>query len=318
MNNKPLVSIVTPFFNAGKFIREMIESVLAQTYEHWELILIDDGSTDDSTHIALKIAELYTEKIRYFEHDGHRNHGTSASINLGISKAKGEYFSFLDADDIWLPQYLERLVLILEAIPDAAMVYSPAYIWRPYASDRDSIQNLGVKLDRLFMPLTLIAHWLQNEGATPCTGATLVRRRVIEHIGGWEVSFRGMYDDQVFYFKICIEAPIFVSSEIGFRYRRHPESMCVIAGKTGEHYATRLIFLEWVETYLSRKKGSNIKVWAILKKELLPYRHPFLFCLLKGRTSIRSLLHCIIPFIPMRVRLAIKAVLIFFFDIDSE
>jgi glycosyltransferase involved in cell wall biosynthesis len=324
MNNKPIVSVIISFLNAEKFIRETIESVLAQTYENWELLFVDDGSTDNSTYVAKEFAKSNPEKIYYFEHDDHRNHGTSASINLGIAKARGDLFSFLNADDIWLPQYLEQLVSILESFSEAAMVYSPAHIWRNwkgtldvYGRD-DSIQNLGVKLDRLFMPLTLLAHWLQDEGSTPCTGATLVRRAAIERIGGWEENFRGMYDDQVFYSKICSEAPVFVSSEIGFWYRRHPESMCVIAGKTGDHYAKRFTFLEWVETYLSKKRVKNITVWAILKKELLPYRHPFLYCLVKERKSIRGLLHCILPVIPKQVKHGIKIILMLFFEIDIE
>ena len=288
MTGKPLVSIVTPFLNAEEFIRETIESVFAQTFENWELVLVDDGSTDNSTNIARKFAELYPEKIRYLEHNGHRNHGISASINLGISKARGEYFSFLDADDVWLPQYLERSVSILESFPEAAMVYSPAQIWRSWTGNpddiqRDSIQKLGIKPDRLFMPLTLITHFLQNEGSTPCTGTTMVRRSAIECVGGWETAFPGMYDDQVFYLKICIEAPVYVFSECGFRYRRHPRSMCVIAGKTGDHYTARFAFLKWLETYLYRKRIKNLKVWAILKKELLPYRHPTLHQLMKQK-----------------------------------
>src|SRR5829696_811917 len=102
MNSKPLVSSVMIFFNAERFIREAIESVFAQTYDNWELLLVDDGSTDDSTQIALHYAEQYPERVRYLEHPGHQNRGMSASRNLGVSQAKGEYIALLDADDVWL------------------------------------------------------------------------------------------------------------------------------------------------------------------------------------------------------------------------
>src|SRR5437773_4242914 len=99
MTNKPLVSVIIIFLNAEKFIEEAIESVLAQTYDHWELLLVDDGSIDSSTEIALRYAEQYPGKVNYLEHEGHQNRGMSASCNLGIRNTKGEYIAFLDVDD---------------------------------------------------------------------------------------------------------------------------------------------------------------------------------------------------------------------------
>ena len=101
MSDKQLVSCIIIFFNAEKFLGEAIESVFAQTYKNWELLLVDDGSTDDSTTIALNYAEQYPEKVCYLEHEGHQNRGMSATRNLGIRLATGEYIAFLDADDIW-------------------------------------------------------------------------------------------------------------------------------------------------------------------------------------------------------------------------
>src|SRR5215218_6539451 len=93
-----LVSIVTNFLDAERFIQETIKSVFAQTYENWELLLVDDGSTDGSTQIALQYSKQYPEKVRYLEHPGHQNRGASASRNLGMVHARGEYIAFLDAD----------------------------------------------------------------------------------------------------------------------------------------------------------------------------------------------------------------------------
>ena len=88
MSSKPLVSVIVIFFNAEDFIQEAIESVFAQTYEHWELLLVDDGSTDKSRSIAERCAEQYPDKVRCLEHEGHQNRGMSASRNLGIDNAK--------------------------------------------------------------------------------------------------------------------------------------------------------------------------------------------------------------------------------------
>src|SRR5918999_1055965 len=115
MSSKPLVSVIMIFLNAEKFIEEAIESVFAQTYDSWELLLVDDGSTDDSTDIALRYAQQNPERVRYLEHDSHLNRGMSASRNLGITHAIGEYIAFLDADDVWLPHKLEQQVAILSS-----------------------------------------------------------------------------------------------------------------------------------------------------------------------------------------------------------
>src|ERR1044072_6648738 len=103
MNNKSLISIIIPFLNVEKFIEEAIESVLAQSYDEWELLLADDGSTDRSTEIAQRYARRYPEKVRYVEHEGHRNIGVCGARKLGLIKARGELIAFLDADDVWLP-----------------------------------------------------------------------------------------------------------------------------------------------------------------------------------------------------------------------
>ena len=95
MNSRPLVSVITIFFNEEKFIEDAVKSVFAQTYQDWELLLVDDGSTDKSTEIARRLAEQHPEKVRYLEHDGHKNRGMSASRNLGIRNADGEYHRFL-------------------------------------------------------------------------------------------------------------------------------------------------------------------------------------------------------------------------------
>lgn len=118
------VSVITPFLNAEPFLKETIESVLSQSYDAWELFLIDDGSTEGSTEIARGYAEQYPEKIYYLEHEGHRNLGPSASRNLGIVHARGEYIAFLDADDLWVPQRLEKQVSFLDAHPEIALLGS--------------------------------------------------------------------------------------------------------------------------------------------------------------------------------------------------
>ena len=114
----PLVSAVVIFLDERPFLAEAIESVKAQTYGNWELLLVDDGSTDGSSEVASQAAAAASGRVRYLQHAGHRNLGMSASRNLGIEQARGEYVAFLDGDDVWLPEKLERQVALLEARPE--------------------------------------------------------------------------------------------------------------------------------------------------------------------------------------------------------
>src|SRR5436309_13798317 len=125
MSNRPLVSVVIIFWNVNGFLKEAVDSLFAQTYHNWELLLVDDGSTDGSTTIARSYLDRHPRRVRYLEHAGHANCGMSASRNLGIRNARGAYIAFLDADDVWFSNILEEQIVILEAHPEAAMVYGP-------------------------------------------------------------------------------------------------------------------------------------------------------------------------------------------------
>ena len=280
MNRKPLVSTVMIFFNEEKFLPEAIESVFAQTYENWELLLVDDGSTDASTEIALRHAEQCPEKVRYLEHDGHHNRGASAARNLGISNAKGNYIAFLDADDVWLPHKLDQQVAILSSQPEAAMLCGATQWWyswtgNPQDAKRDHIRAVSVQPDTLVRPPKLLTLFLQNTNV-PCTCSVLLRREIIEATGGFEEAIRRVYTDQAFYAKVCLKAPVFVSDDCWDRYRQHPDSCCSVAKRTGEHHSAQLFYLNWLEAYLSAEGIKNSELWRALRKRQWPYRHPVL------------------------------------------
>ena len=110
MKNNELVSIVTPVYNAEKYLEETVKSVQAQTYENWELFLIDDGSKDDSLKIARKLAKS-DKRINVISID---NSGAAFARNIGISKASGRYLCFIDADDLWMNDKLEKQVAFMK------------------------------------------------------------------------------------------------------------------------------------------------------------------------------------------------------------
>jgi glycosyltransferase involved in cell wall biosynthesis len=279
LDHQPLVSIVTNFYNAERFIAETIESVITQTYSHWELLLVDDGSVDSSTQIALAYAKANSKRIRYFEHDGHANKGMSASRNLGIQQSKGEYLAFLDADDIWLPEKLHKQVTLLEANPEAGMLYGKTLYWfswtkRPKDEKRDFIPVPGVETDQLHLPPSLVAMFLEGTAAVPCPCSLLVRRTTALLIDGFNDSFLNLYEDQVFYAKICLHENVFVSSECLDYYRQHPDSSMAIAQRTHTEKLARAIFLKWFLDYLYTENLAYPELTEIAYKELWKVSYP--------------------------------------------
>jgi glycosyltransferase involved in cell wall biosynthesis len=276
--NLPLVSVIIIFLDEERFVQEAIESVFAQTYGHWELLLIDDGSKDASSQIARRYAEKNPGRVHYLEHEDHQNRGMSASRNLGLQHAKGEYIAFLDADDVWLPAKLERQLAIMRSEPAATMVCGPVQWWYSWTGNADDAQRDFVAAPScpasgtLLAPPQLLIRLLEHETVTTTSG--LLRREAVESVGGFEEIFHGLYEDQAFCAKLCLKAPVFVASECWYRWRKHPDSSCSVAVSTGQYGHARLAFLEWLEAYLHQHEITDSRVWSILRKELWRSRHP--------------------------------------------
>jgi glycosyltransferase involved in cell wall biosynthesis len=258
--------------DSQQFIEESIQSVFHQTYEFWELLLVDDGSVDASTEIALRYTKKYPHKVRYLQHKDHQNLGRSASRNLGISHAKGEYIAFLDADDVYLPHKLEHQVAILEFQPTVSMTYGGTEHWYSWNStledNQDSLDPIA-KIDStmLFEPPELLKLLLLRKSPSlPGICSVLIRRELVTKIGGFELSFSGMYDDQVFYSKIYSSEQILVSPECYSKYRQHQNSCCKTL-KEEEAYNTWRTFLNWLEAYLLAHQYQDSEIFKVLSRQ---------------------------------------------------
>lgn len=261
MATNQLVSVIIPFLNAGKFLQETIASVFAQTYEHWQLLLIDDGSSDESTGIAKSCAEEYPERVLYFDHPQHRNRGVCFSRNLGVKQATGDYVALLDADDVWLPHKLERQLAILRAHPTAGLVFGVSQYWVSWTGEperNDTLPALGIEPDTLFRPPSLLfLLYPLGHGAAPCPSDLLLARELVERVGGFEEQFDTqrayqLYEDQAFLVKVYLTSPVFAARECWTRYRMHPNScMSRFLQNDEEHAAARSFFCDWFEEYLA-------------------------------------------------------------------
>ena len=283
MSARPVVTVVIIFFDPGHFLEEAIESIRRQTFRDWELLLVDDGSSDGSSEVARQAAEAEAHRVRYLEHPEHANRGMSASRNLGCVQARGSYVTFLDADDVLRPEALETLLSTLRTAPRAAMAYGPVEYWYtwagPRASRADYVQRLGVPAPALIEPPALLLRFLRRRAAAP--SGMLVRSEVIREVGGFENAFRGMYEDQAFCAKVCLRRPVVTTATCVYRYRQHPGSSSSRADRSGEPDFGRTAFLQWLGGYLGREGNEDLVVRDALRRELWWARHPRLHGLLR-------------------------------------
>lgn len=272
VEGRPLVSVVTSFLNEEAFLLEAIESVIGQTYENWELLLVDDGSRDGSSRIAREFARAYGPKIRYLEHEGHRNKGTSPSRNAGLSQSAGELVAFLDADDVWMPEKLTFQVSLMERERRVGMICGASLYWNSWENSerKDKVVRVGVEQNRVFEPPELMESlYPLGKGAAPAPTCLLVRKEVIDGLGGFEDEFgSGMFEDQAFLSKVYLAHPVFVSDKVCDKYRIRPGSVCATTLGAGEYQLHRRHYLTWLERYLDANHVSHRRTRRLLRKEL--------------------------------------------------
>lgn len=167
-NNKALVSIVMPAYNCEKYVVEAINSILAQTYRNWELLVLDDGSKDDT----LRIIEEFSQKdSRIKALPNGKNMGVSATRNRGIELASGEWIAFLDSDDMWKPEKLEKQFEIVEKEAAEFLFTGSSYI-----------NEEGEAYKEIFeVPEKITYKKLRNQNVISCS-SVLVKKKYFEHI----------------------------------------------------------------------------------------------------------------------------------------
>ncbi len=209
----PKVSVIIPTYNRAHFIAEAIQSVLDQTFTDFEIIVVDDGSTDNTKNV---VDGFKDPRIKYIYQE---NRGVANARNTSIKASSGEHIAFLDSDDMWLPENLELKVKLLDACPDAALVSSDYYIF-----DSDTGATLRRFWDnRPYRYLLELAEGTRQPVAfatllTPTVA--LVRRHVFDEVGYFDESLQGS-DDWDMWLRILPHFPIKMINLPLARYRQH-------------------------------------------------------------------------------------------------
>ena len=186
MNNNPKVSIIIPVYNGSNYLREAIDSALAQTYKNIEVIVVNDGSNDNGA--TEKIAKSYGDKIRYFYKE---NGGVASALNYGIQKMEGEYFSWLSHDDVYLPEKIETQINFLKQYLYPTIAYSD------FEFIDSNSELLGIKHVRSFSKtkfrLSLVAcHQIHG-----CS--LLIPRICFEKIGNFNEKLKTVQDYELWF-----------------------------------------------------------------------------------------------------------------------
>ncbi len=218
----PTISIFIPLYNTELFIQKTIESVLSQTFQDWELFIIDDCSKDNSYAVA-KAFELKDKRIKVYKNE--TNLGMMGNWNKGIELCHSDYFVKLDADDVWHPTMLEKSVSVLENNDEVGLVFT-RYI--NINTEGEELKNTDVYLpefasNKAFSCVPIIKQGAYKMFSYPILrqGLSVIRRRIFNEIGNYKNI---QSSDTEFYFRVGLHYKIFCIDEVLYYYRIHPNS----------------------------------------------------------------------------------------------
>ena len=219
-NISPLVSVIIPAFNQSMYVSEAINSALEQTYKNIEIIIIDDGSTDETPHILEKYCNY--GNIVLLAHPEHQNRGVSKSRQLGVQQAQGKYIAFLDADDFFEPQKVEIQVALLEAHIDAVLCHSHIKLVAE-CDDTPDIEKWFFKGSE-----TKKYHLLSQSDCLKrnviCNSTTVARAAVLRKLN-FDFKQAFQYEDWLLWLLLSEHGHFIYTPEKLLNYRFHPKSV---------------------------------------------------------------------------------------------
>ncbi|MEG3955221.1 glycosyltransferase [Microcoleus sp. herbarium2] len=211
-NSTPQVSVIIPAYNGDRYIAQAVESVISQTYKNWEIIVVDDGSTDD-TRQAL---QPYVEKIRYVYQE---NQGVAAARNRGIKESRGELIAFLDQDDFFLSDKLAGQVALFDAQPSLGIVNSG---WRLVNEQGETISDIK---SWEYFPILNLKTWIVQMPVLP--SAMMFSRKWLENVGGFNSEFDSVDDADLVLRLVLLGCESAWLPQVTVCYRQHDKNVSI-------------------------------------------------------------------------------------------
>lgn len=213
MSRKEKIGVVMPLYNKGALVGRALNSVLTQTYQNFEVVVVDDGSTDEGPEVVRTCSDLRVRLIHQ------TNAGPGAARNRGIEETEAPYIAFIDADDEWMPRFLETYLEILKSYPDCDAVIGPT-LFGAEKRDRSTVwHDMGIKEgvwvlgnDSNWEDLTRIMNLYH-----PC--AAMYRKAVVERYGGFYSKDKCCFsEDKYFWLQVVLNHKVFIHMESLFWY----------------------------------------------------------------------------------------------------
>jgi glycosyltransferase involved in cell wall biosynthesis len=244
IKKRPLVSIIIPTYNCSRYLPETVRSVIAQTYTNWELIIVDDGSSDDTRKVCDEF--LSNQHITYHFRN---NAGVSAARNYGYSIAKGDLIAYLDSDDLWEPGNLKDKIEYLERHQQVGLVHGDMQV-----IDSSSKPTGDVLSGREGAILEDLLLW--NGTNIPGPSSILVRREAIDAIGGFDPEL-STAADQDFFFRCASMFLVGRVNKVSGSYRVHEDNM---------HKNIALMERDHIYVYQKARSSGLFHSWAFRQK----------------------------------------------------
>jgi glycosyltransferase involved in cell wall biosynthesis len=243
----PTVSVIIPTYNRAHCIADAIDSVLAQSYHDFELIVVDDGSTDNTCEVVT----FYNDRLKYIKQ---LNNGVSAARNNGINAAQGEWIAFLDSDDTWEPDKLKLQVDDIRLHPKAAAHMVDANITDPQGKEHSIYEIRGMKTEFERQPFRTrpLIDVLKAPFCTPCW---MIQKKIIEKAGYFNPNMK-IYEDYDLLTRVALEGPFLVNSYVGVHIRRCKETTGALSQLYQESRMQALNNL--VHTYSNLKSDTRL------------------------------------------------------------
>jgi glycosyltransferase involved in cell wall biosynthesis len=207
--------IIIPAFNAAKYLSAALESVIAQTFQDWQIFLIDDGSTDNTADVVAPFLDRCGSKIRYIKQE---NRGLPAARNTAIRASESEFLALLDADDVWLPCRLAESFNAMMDRPQAGLSYGLITIIDPEGKIGETFEGSKGPVDGWIAPYIYM-----RTVELPCPTITF-RRRCIEEVGVFDETMRAT-EDRDLWLRIALRYEVAFIPRVLSYYRRSPTSM---------------------------------------------------------------------------------------------
>lgn len=269
MTAEPIVTVIIPVYNAARHLQETVESVLAQSYADYELLVIDDGSSDNSLKILNDFAVKHPERIHVFRHPGGANKGVSATRNLGLSHALGKYTAFLDSDDVWYPEKLARQVALMDRYPEMGVTFTLSEILRDKQNYEflEGVETVGAReppddcKEAMYQVITMYLNYIFS--------SVMVKTTALREVGGFIEYLPYQSEDRIMVAKVAANHQIGRVDEVLCAYRAHDGSYSASLVRKG--YAEAVFFdmqtriAEWLQ------KEAGKPAWAReVALEILP------------------------------------------------